>query len=462
MEAALAARTATLAVGWLVVRTDGYTLAFTDLDQDFIFDLETVIEGWGYSSIPGIDGTGELTYSRAPGYQSTDVENTSALNVDNLEVQGILSTPSITEEDLRAGKWDYAKVSIFYFNYSERSTNYVLTALTRSGSNATATTSIAHTLVTGDFVEVLGATQTEYNKIAKITRLNSTQFRYSVSGTPATPATGPFYYQRRYGPVMLRVGTLGEVSVEAGTFKAELRGLTQYYSRTIGQLTSPSCRADLGDARCQVDLTGGSPAFTVTGSVNSISSDGLVIYDPTRLEPGPTGGIAITNITNANPAVVTLASAVPYAVGQPVTLSGIVGPTALNTTVRVYNPSGSTFELGIDTSDTAVYPPYVSGGTAVALGSDSGYFDGGKITITSGLNTGIFREVKSYVPGQITLWMPFPYDLDIDSPNTTYSMHVGCDKSMTTCRDRFNNIVNFRGEPYLPGVDKLVQVGRHT
>ena len=33
----------------------------------------------------------------------------------------------------------------------------------------------------------------------------------------------------------------------------------------------------------------------------------------------------------------------------------------------------------------------------------------------------------------------------------------GCDKNFSTCRDRFGNSINFRGEPYLPGNDLLTR-----
>ena len=33
----------------------------------------------------------------------------------------------------------------------------------------------------------------------------------------------------------------------------------------------------------------------------------------------------------------------------------------------------------------------------------------------------------------------------------------GCNKNFATCRDRFANSVNFRGEPYLPGNDLLTR-----
>jgi hypothetical protein len=317
-------------------------------------------------------------------------------------------------------------------------------------------------LLTGDLVEIFGATPSNYNGVWKITVTNATHFTFQITGNPTTPATGTKTYHARFGAIFQRIGKLGQVTVEGAIFKAELRGLVQAYSRTRGQLTSPSCRADLGDARCKVDLINGSPSFTVTGSISNVSSDGLTIYDPARTEAGPSGGIAITNVSNANPGVVTLASTCPFVNGEPVTISGVQGMISVNTVVQVRNPTGMTFELPIDTSDTSFYPPYTSGGFVSPLGGDSGYFDGGLITILNGQNAGLSREVKSYVPGQITLWLQFPYDIDLGSPSTTYSMHVGCDKSFTTCRDRFGNLANFRGEPYLPGTDRIVQVGRHT
>lgn len=65
-----------------------------------------------------------------------------------------------------------------------------ISTLTRSGSTATATTSSNHNLATGVSVTISGATQTEYNITATITVISNTQFTYTISGSPATPATG--------------------------------------------------------------------------------------------------------------------------------------------------------------------------------------------------------------------------------------------------------------------------------
>lgn len=63
------------------------------------------------------------------------------------------------------------------------------TTITRSGSTATATCT-AHGLLTNDYVIIKGANQVEYNGPFQVTVTNSNTFTYTVSGTPATPATG--------------------------------------------------------------------------------------------------------------------------------------------------------------------------------------------------------------------------------------------------------------------------------
>lgn len=65
-----------------------------------------------------------------------------------------------------------------------------ISSITRSGSTATATTTSNHNLATGVSVTIAGASQTEYNITATITVISNTQFTYTVSGSPTTPATG--------------------------------------------------------------------------------------------------------------------------------------------------------------------------------------------------------------------------------------------------------------------------------
>lgn len=83
-----------------------------------------------------------------------------------------------------------------------------------------------------------------------------------------------------------------------------------------------------------------------------------------------------------------------------------------------------------------------------------GYFDGGLITWTGGDNNTYRMEIKtSTAAGVITLQQAMPNATVIGD---TYSLSAGCDKTLATCRDKFNNVVNFRGFPHVPGIDKMV------
>ncbi|MBA1147419.1 DUF2163 domain-containing protein [Ectothiorhodospiraceae bacterium WFHF3C12] len=84
------------------------------------------------------------------------------------------------------------------------------------------------------------------------------------------------------------------------------------------------------------------------------------------------------------------------------------------------------------------------------------WFGGGLITMTSGGNAGISREVESFSAGKFTLWTVFPYELAVGD---TYTATPGCRKRLQDCRDKYDNVVNFRGFPHLPGRDVVNRFG---
>lgn len=71
--------------------------------------------------------------------------------------------------------------------------------------------------------------------------------------------------------VLMRYGNLGEVSRGRHYFKAEVRGLAHELQQAQGRIIQYACDADLGDARCKVDLDG--PGFKGTGTVASVGQD---------------------------------------------------------------------------------------------------------------------------------------------------------------------------------------------
>jgi uncharacterized phage protein (TIGR02218 family) len=70
--------------------------------------------------------------------------------------------------------------------------------------------------------------------------------------------------------VLMRTGSLGEVRRAGQSFTAEVRGLAHYLQQPKGRLFQFGCDADLGDARCTVDLD--DPAFRGTGTVVTAAS----------------------------------------------------------------------------------------------------------------------------------------------------------------------------------------------
>ncbi|KJV58375.1 phage conserved hypothetical BR0599 family protein [Rickettsia felis str. Pedreira] len=53
-------------------------------------------------------------------------------------------------------------------------------------------------------------------------------------------------------------------------------------------------------------------------------------------------------------------------------------------------------------------------------------------------------EVKSFSNRLVTLVLPMPF---VISTGDEFTIIAGCDKASRTCIVKFNNIINFRGEP---------------
>lgn len=275
-----AQQVATLATCWLVTRRDTTRYGFTT----HVRDISTVPAPYN-----------GITFLARSAFTPSEIGTRADLSVDNLEVAGILSSLTITESDLLAGRWDFATIEIFEVNYAD---------LTQ-------------------------------------------------------------------GVEKKRFGTLGNVSRRGGRFRAELRGLSQYLQHPIGEVFQTTCRAQLGDARCTVNLAG----FTVTGNVDT-----------------PNGQIGFTDAARTEAA---------------------------------------------------------------------GWFDSGLLTWTSGANNGLLAHIRQHTAGGVlTFAQPMPFAI---VAGDNYSLIAGCRKrAIDDCKTKFSNIANFRGEPYVVGMDKLLQIGRRA
>ncbi|HJW39749.1 MAG TPA: DUF2163 domain-containing protein [Rhizomicrobium sp.] len=89
----------------------------------------------------------------------------------------------------------------------------------------------------------------------------------------------------------------------------------------------------------------------------------------------------------------------------------------------------------------------------------SGWFSGGKLVFTSGVNEGRAMEVKRHGTGSIELWQAMS---EAVAPGDAFTVSAGCDKQFATCKTKFANGINFRGFNYMPGNDVALSAPAQT
>lgn len=237
------------------------------------------------------------------------------------------------------------------------------------------------------------------------------------------------------GALRLRRGWLGEVTFsEQGSFRTELRGLTQALQQEIGEIYSAECRADLGDARCKVPIA--PPEITRERAYAA----GDIVRVPVLQDVAWPYGMVVFLCTGAG-TTAAVQPAYDARIGT-ITLDGTASFTAETALTRP----------GVVTTVTArtVFTATLDG---PAVSHD--WFTGGLLTWITGPNAGRAVEVKVWdqATGRIELYLPLGYAIEAGH---RFTIAPGCDKRAETCRTRFANILNFRGEPFVPGVDSVL------
>lgn len=106
LQAHLDGRATKMCYCWKVTRNDGLVQGFTDHDNVLTF--------------------GGVTYEASSGFTATQFAASTGLAVDNLEVEGALSSDSINEDDLAAGHYDNAKVEVYWVNWSNVAQRHIV------------------------------------------------------------------------------------------------------------------------------------------------------------------------------------------------------------------------------------------------------------------------------------------------------------------------------------------------
>lgn len=90
------------------------------------------------------------------------------------------------------------------------------------------------------------------------------------------------------------------------------------------------------------------------------------------------------------------------------------------------------------------------------------WFARGHFEMVSGSATGLAAMIKSDdligTEHQVSLWQELRA---APAVGDQVRLRVGCDKRADTCRDKFNNFLNFRGFPHIPGEDWLMAYPRN-
>ena len=106
----------------------------------------------------------------------------------------------------------------------------------------------------------------------------------------------------------------------------------------------------------------------------------------------------------------------------------------------------STGQLGVQ-SDNRIF--FATGTIGIA-----GYYAYGELRWLTGANAGRMNEVRASGDGRLELWEPTVLAVAVGD---TFTIWAGCDKSIETCRMKFANAINFRGEPHVPGGDAMLR-----
>ena len=118
------------------------------------------------------------------------------------------------------------------------------------------------------------------------------------------------------------------------------------------------------------------------------------------------------------------------------------------------NGPAFTAEAAVEASDGGV-----SLTTSALAGYAPDWFTAGRLLWLSGQNAGQAVEVKTHrrigPRAELDLWRRMPAAI---AAGDTFRVSAGCDKRLSTCRQKFDNVGNHRGFPHMPGNDFVLKV----
>ena len=261
------------------------------------------------------------------------------------------------------------------------------------------------------------------------------------------------YKDTTQGELRQLKGRIGEVQISDNQyFTAELRDLMQLMSQNIGELYAPECRTDLGDDRCKIPIR---PA--ILGRSQAVTVGQFYRVVTANSPSNPAIGEDFEN------RIYRVAKAGTTAGSQP-SYNKTLGETTSDGTADLIAEEAWTrhFEvIRVNSNSSFVVTELTPNSSGPRGGFPNDWFNFGAVSWDTGNNAGSHIEVKDFVADNgtlieqtVQLFLPTAFNIQIGDKGTIYP---GCDKRRITCRDKFANILNFRGEPDLPGSDLMLR-----
>jgi len=96
------------ALCWQLVRRDAQVFGFTNHDKDLTFD--------------------SVTYKAETGMNPSAIAQSTGLNIDNMDVMGVLNQASIDEDDIASGQYDNALITCYLVDWRDTSLRSIILA----------------------------------------------------------------------------------------------------------------------------------------------------------------------------------------------------------------------------------------------------------------------------------------------------------------------------------------------
>lgn len=215
---------------------------------------------------------------------------------------------------------------------------------------------------------------------------------------------------------------------------------------------TPFCPVDLGDEQCRVQLEKSPPITTdVTFIVTDImESDDGIDWENEGFRVGDLVTISGTASNNGTKEIldfpqqdqIQFTTSVTAEVSVSATIT-VLNDFSISSTVETVDPVSP---RRIFTDSTLIRP--TTGGTF-----PNGWFNEGRVQFDDGPNSGVSRDIRLYsTSGRFECFLEFPFDISVTD---AYTAFTGCDKTLQTCKDKFDNVINFRGWPFVPTTESV-------